>query len=210
MKPNPIALIVLFAILVLVALRTENRFAAQEGRFLVREEADAVVFMWRDDISFPMSARLAETFDEWRDAVGEIVIDLSSPGGSVAEGRQVIAVIDRMKETHRVSTHVGARGICMSMCVPIYLQGEERTASPYSRWMFHEPSSVDAVTGERVDRPAFERAYETRRFVDRYFRSSDMDPAWLAALEEDWKGRDIRKSGRDLVAEGSGVIQRLE
>ncbi len=210
MKTNPIALIVLFSILVFVALKSEERFAAQEGQFLVRQEGDAVIFMWRDEVKFPMSARLAETFEAWRDEVGEIVIDLSSPGGAVAEGRQVIAVIDLMKETHRVSTHVGGRSICMSMCVPIYLQGETRTASPSSLWMFHEPSSVDAVTGERVDQPAFERAYETRRFVDRYFRNSDMDPVWLAALEGEWKGRDIRKSGRQLVAEGSGVIQRLE
>ena len=210
MKPNPLALLALFALLIFVAVQTEGKFKAQMGRFTVQQEGSAVVFRWRDGVEYPMSERLKDTFRDWRSQVDHIIIDLSSPGGAVSEGRAVIEIIDEMKKTHLVETRVLSNRSCLSMCVPIYLQGEKRTASPSSRWMFHEPSSVDAVTGERRDRPGFEQRYETRKFVDQYFRDSEMNPAWIKKLESEWQGKDIWKSGRQLVDENSGIILELQ
>ncbi len=209
MKPNPLALAALFGLLIFVALQTEQKFNAQKSNFTTRQEGDAIVFVWRDEVRFPMSLRLRETFDEARGRVDHIIIDLASPGGAVAEGREVIAVINDMKKTHLVETRVQQGRVCASMCVPIYLQGEKRSAHPTSRWMFHEPSSVDAITGEKVETPEFEQRMDTRRVVDRYFKNSDINPDWLQALEDQWKGKDIWKTGRQLVNEDSGIITDL-
>lgn len=209
MKPNPIFLLVIFALLVFVALQTEQKFNQQQQRFTAERVGDSAVFAWRDEVEFPMSLRLQETFDEWKGEVDRIVIDLSSPGGSVSEGRQVIQVIDDMKRSHLVETRVRARRFCLSMCVPIYLQGEMRVAAPTSQWMFHQPSAVDAITGEPIRTPQLERQYETQKFVDRYFKQSDMDPLWLEKLEAEWDGKDIWKTGRQLFDEESGIILEI-
>lgn len=209
MKPNPLALAALFGLLIFVAWQTEQKYNSQKSNFTTRQEGNAIVFLWRDEVKFPMSLRLKETFQEWRGQVDHVIIDFSSPGGAVAEGREVIAVINEMKKTHLVETRVQQGRVCASMCVPIYLQGEKRTAHPASRWMFHEPSSVDAVTGEEVRTPEFEKRIETRRFVDRYFRNSEMNQAWLQKLEAEWQGKDIWKSGKQLVTEDSGIITEL-
>jgi|GEM_PF-2263067 len=209
MKPSPIALVVLFGLLVIVALQTENKFKQSAEQFTSRHEGEAVVLAWRDEVKYPMSLRLQETYNAKRSETQRFIIELNTPGGSVGEGRQVIDVINAMKHTHTVETRVLANRICASMCVPLYLQGHERTAAPSARFMFHEPTAVDAVTGEEVKTPAFEKRMETKRFVDRYFRESEMNPEWLAKLEAEWEGKDIWKSARQLVAEDSGIVLAL-
>ncbi|MEL7489390.1 MAG: hypothetical protein AAGJ73_01620 [Pseudomonadota bacterium] len=62
MKPNPLALAALFGLLIFVALQTEQKFNAQKSNFTTRQEGDAIVFVWRDEVRFPMSLRLRETF----------------------------------------------------------------------------------------------------------------------------------------------------
>ncbi|MEO0880085.1 MAG: ATP-dependent Clp protease proteolytic subunit, partial [Pseudomonadota bacterium] len=138
-----------------------------------------------------------------------VIIDLHSPGGSVSEGRAVIEAIERIRRTHTVETRVGPISFCASMCVPIYLQGSVRRAAPSARFMFHEPSSRDAITGERVDTPEFEQRWASRQFVARYFEDSEMDPAWREKLVTEWRGRDIWKTGRELVDERANVVQIL-
>jgi len=166
-KPNPIALLALVGLLIFVGWSTDQKFKAQKSNFTTRMEGDAIVFLWHDGVAFPMSLRLEETFDEWSGKVDHIIIDLSSPGGAIAEGGKVIDVIKQMKQTHLVETRVQQNRMCASMCVPIYLQGEIRTAHPESRWMFHEPVAVDIFTDEVAETPEFEKRFETRRFVDR-------------------------------------------
>ena len=209
MKPNPIALIFLFGLLVVVALQTEQKFKQSAEQFTAREEGDAVVLAWRDEVKYPMSLRLQETYEAKAGDTKRFIIELNTPGGSVSEGRQVIDVINAMKRTHTVETRVLANRICASMCVPLYLQGHERTAAPSARFMFHEPTSVDAVTGEEVKTPEFEKRYETKRFVDRYFRESEMNPEWISKLEKEWEGKDVWKTAKQLVAEDAGIVLRL-
>ena len=48
------------------------------------------------------------------------------------------------------------------------------------------------------------------RFFERYFTRSPMDAVWREKLREDWKGRDIWKTGAELVEEGSNVVTVLE
>ena len=209
MKTNPLVLIVLFGLLIYVALSTEHKFNQSAEQFTARSEGDAIVIAWRDEVRHPMALRLQETYEENSGKAERFIIELNSPGGSVSEGHQVIDVITRMKKTHIIETRVLSNRICASMCVPLYLQGEKRTAASAARFMFHEPTSVDSVTGEEVKQPAFVKRYETRQFVDKYFKESEMSPEWLATLEKEWQGKDIWKTARQLVDERANIVQEL-
>jgi ATP-dependent protease ClpP protease subunit len=156
-----------------------------------------------------MAYRFREAFEASKGRTDRIIVDLRSPGGALTEGRAVIEEIERMKATHRVDTRVADGATCASMCVPIFLAGQNRTAGPASRFMFHEPSSVDFITNEKADKPAFEQRMDAERFFERYFTASPMDADWREKLRQDWKGRDVWKSGAELVAERSGVVTRL-
>ncbi|MEO0400416.1 MAG: ATP-dependent Clp protease proteolytic subunit [Pseudomonadota bacterium] len=202
-------LIAVCALVVFMAWQGQQRVFVNLGRLDVRQEGGAVVLSWRSAVEAPMARRFEEAFDAWADETDRFIIDLNSPGGSLGEGARVIEVIEEMQRTHQVDTHVGRGRSCLSMCVPIFLLGEERRAAGSSRWMFHEPSTRDAVTGEEVRIPRFEQRYVADRFVERYFVQSPMDQEWLAKLEEDWQGKDVWRTGRQLYGEGANVILEL-
>jgi ClpP protease-like protein len=205
--------LVMFALTVILITRNEQFIFRNEGRLVVKpdpSDADAVIFYWRSEVKTPMARRFEEAFDEWKDKTSRIVIDLNSPGGAIREGEAMIREIDSMKRTHIVDTRVRNRRACYSMCVPIFLQGEERTAAATARFMFHEPTAYDYFTGEKVDEPAFEKNLTSRRFFDRYFVNSAMDPVWREKLSREWRGKDVYRSGRELVDEESNIVTALE
>lgn len=201
--------LVLFAALAFFALKSGGDIYETGPEIAIQEDAGAVVFAWHEAVEAPMAYRFRTAFEALKDRTDRIIIDLHSPGGALIEGRSVIEEIERMKATHRVETRVGPGATCASMCVPIFLAGEERIASANSAFMFHEPSSVDFITDERVKKPAFEQRRDAERFFERYFTDSPMNPAWREKLREDWKGRDVWRTGAELAAEGSGVVTRL-
>lgn len=157
-----------------------------------------------------MAARFAHAFDQWRGRTDHFIIRLNSPGGAVVEGRLVIDEIERIKATHVVDTYVGAGGHCLSMCVPIYLTGDERRASADAMFMFHEPSSYDLVTDEKIRRPGFEQKMTSDKFFARYFANSKMNPEWRKRLRANWKGRDLWFTAAELAEQGSGVVERVQ
>lgn len=175
----------------------------------VRQEGEALVFAWRSEVRAPMARRLSEAFEARGSETGRIILELNSPGGDLAQGREAIELVERMKKTHVVDTRVLSGDFCLSMCVPIFLKGERRIAGRYSHFMFHEPTAYDAVTKEVVRRPEFERRMESDRYFRRYFEATEMDPLWGAKLKAEWVGRDVWKSGRELVAEGSNIVTEL-
>ncbi len=209
-KLMPLATLFLFAVIIILSMRAEERIFQNNGKLEVRREGDAVVLFWKSGVDVPMARRFEEAFENWRYETDRFIIDLHSPGGVLQEGEQVIRIINRMQRSHQVDTRVRARRSCLSMCVAIFLQGEERIAAPNSRWMFHEPTARDFYTGEEINEPGFEKRIATDRFVDRYFVNSPMDPVWRDALTKEWRGKDIWKAGQALVDEGSGVVTRLE
>jgi len=208
--PSPKVSALLFLILgVAIAFfiwRNDQRIYANEGRLGVKVSERTLELSWRGVVEVPMARRFEEAFNEWASQTDTIVIDLKSPGGALSEGAQVINLIEQMKRTHTIETHVGRFAECLSMCVPIYLRGDRRRAARSSRWMFHEPRSVNAITGEEEKAPDFERRFEGKKFFNRYFVNSPMDPVWRDTLEKEWVGKDVWKSGRDLMDEGSGII----
>ena len=207
------ATVIMFALIVVVMGANEALIFRNDGRLAIERsttEPGTVTFIWRSKVDTPMARRFEEAFAAEARRSRRIVIELNSPGGAIAEGEQVIREIRRMKRTHQVDTRIGDRRKCFSMCVPIFLEGENRYASANALFMFHEPTSVDFFTGKEARQPAFEKDRMTKRFVERYFVNSPMAPQWRNDLIAKWRGKDVFKSGRELVAEEANVITHLE
>lgn len=210
---NRLGLLAAFSLAGYMAWDYQQQLFENKGRLIISKSdivPGAVEFSWRSAVEIPMARRFSEAFEKSRNNSNQIVINLHSPGGSLREGRKVIEVIEFMKKSHRVFTYVGARRSCLSMCVPIFLHGTERIAASNSRWMFHEPKSVDFFTEKKVAEPEFERRAMVKRFVGLYFVNSAIDQTWLKALLIKWQGKDVWYTGQQLVDERSGVISRLQ
>ena len=203
-----ILLPIFIAIAAYLIWQQQSRVYEDQGKLSVTQEAMYVVLSWRGEIGVPMRRHMSEAIDEWRDGTDAFLIDLDSPGGALYEGTRVITLIDELKTTHRVITRVGRRANCLSMCVPIFLQGDERLAAGNSTWMFHEPVSVNFYTDEIQDLPTFERRALAEWFFERYFDNSPMNADWREKLRVEWVGKEIWKSGSQLVNEKSGIITR--
>jgi ATP-dependent protease ClpP protease subunit len=200
----------LFAALGVFAWKSGQKVFEEGPGLQISQAGDAVILRWSHAVEAPMAARVVDAFDAWKGRTGRFVIDLNSPGGSITEGRLVIVEIEAMKKTHRVDTFVGADAVCLSMCVPIYLAGESRTAAADARFMFHEPSTYDLVTDEKINKPGFEQRMTSDRFFERYFVQSGMNANWREKLRASWKGRDLWFTAEELAEQGSGVVERVE
>lgn len=77
-----------------------------------------------------------------------IHVYINSSGGSVYDGFAAIGAIKTSKT--KVITHVD--GYVMSMGFGIYLAGHERTASPYSNFMYHEISTSSWGKNQEIQR----------------------------------------------------------
>lgn len=208
LKANQIVLIILSAVAIFLYWQNYQETFKNEGRLQISKQADAVVLTWQSDIDIPMAKRFEEAFNAWSDKTDKFVINLNSRGGALREGRLVIELIEQMKKTHLIETNVESGAFCLSMCVPIYLRGEIRSASVNSAWMFHQPTAYDFITGDEVSTNK-DRLIAGERFIKKYFADSDMNQEWLNRLKQKWIGKDVWYSGQQLLDENSNVIQRI-
>ena len=169
-----------------------------------------MIFSWSGSIDRPMARDISKEFSNWKGEASRIVISLDSPGGSVSEGDRVIRLIQKMKKTHAVWTYVGAENDCLSMCVPIYLQGRMRVAAPTSRWLFHDAKAVDVYTGAEIIMYAHERNQANFKFFSRYIDRSDVNPIWRDRLRAQMQSGDVWKTGQELKDERSNIVTMLE
>ena len=107
------------------------------------------------------------------------------------------------------------------MCVPIFLNGEQRYAGSSTVFMFHRPWVEEEKFGSSVKEQAAQRRYKARlnsklsqeawRFFNVHFNYSPIDPKWLKNLQQQWKtkGKDYWTDGEKLVRENSNVITHL-
>ncbi len=209
LKANQIALILLTAIAVFLYWQKYQDVYKDTGRLQITQTNGAVELSWNSPIEVPMARRFEEAYAQWANKTNKFIINLDSGGGALREGRYVIELINKMRVTHQVQTHVGENSYCLSMCVPIYLRGEQRSASRSSRWMFHEPTAYDYITDEKVEEGETVRREAGERFFKKYFVDSDMDPVWRANLQKEWIGKDVWRTGEELVNERSNIILKL-
>jgi hypothetical protein len=187
----------------------ETMFAGR-GSLAVERRADTVVLRWRGSIHAPLAAKLEEAYRDNAGGSHRFLVSLHSPGGSLQHGREVMRVIRKMQQTHAVDTVVENRRACASMCVPVYLTGQRRTAAPAARFMFHEVSFSDSVSGkvETVPKEAIGRA--TDQFFERYLKPFGLNERWLASMREAIRGKDVWRTAQQLVDERAGIVQALE
>lgn len=173
-------------------------------------EDDVVIFSWSGRVDRPMAAQVWKAFNQWKDRASRIVIELDSPGGLVSEGNKVIDIINKIEKTHAVWTYVGPDGECLSMCVPIYLQGRMRVASASSQWLFHDARAYDPHTGTEIIMYAHEKSQSEFEFFNRYIDRSDVNPAWRDKLKANMRAGDVWKTGQELKDERSNIVMVLE
>ena len=180
------------------------------GRLSVEERPGEVILRWRGLIEAPLAGKLDEAYRAHAAGTRRFVIALHSPGGSLEHGREVIDQIRRMQRTHLVDTVVEPGRACGSMCVPVYLAGQRRTAAPQARFMFHEVSFRDNLSGkaEAVPKEAIGRA--TDQFFERYLKPAGLDARWLADLREAVRGKNVWRTAQELIAQRAGVVHELE
>jgi ATP-dependent protease ClpP protease subunit len=202
---------VMLVAIALLAWRYSNRFLDGAGSLDVATDIapDTLHLSWSGEVRHPMADRIATAF---RDHGGErrrIVLVLDSPGGSLSHGNEVIRELKRIGRTHALETVVQNRSICASMCVPIYLQGQLRTASAGARFMFHEVKIVDPITNERQPQSEKQKAANTTQFLDLYFRPAGVSESWINDVAIKIRGRDYWRTGQQLVDEKAGIVQQL-
>jgi hypothetical protein len=156
------------------------------------------------DWSGPIVAGMA---DNLRAAVGKcgmtlnrVVLFLDSAGGQVEEGDRVIAVLNEIKLRHQLITVVPHGKLCASMCIPIFLQGEDRLAARASLWIFHEAAQRQANGQQRTD------TAETWRLFRKYYAPAGVSMHWLKSIAPMIKEADLWQTGGDLISAKSGII----
>ena len=173
-------------------------------------DGSIIIFVWDGYVDRPMARDFRRAFEAHKESAERFIIDLNSPGGALDEGEAVIQVIDDMKCSHRVETYVGSGNSCLSMCVPIYLQGRLRVAAADAEFMFHETSFSNRLTGQREQVYEFEKRQASVKFFNKYLERSEIDPEWLERLAVEWRGQEVWKTGRELKDERSNIVMVVE
>jgi hypothetical protein len=117
-------------------------------------EEDATLYIeWSGPIVGGMADYLRSALGKYGTLSHRVVLGLNSAGGQVEEGDRVIQILNEIKQAHRLVTEVLDGNLCASMCIPIFLQGDDRLAARASLWIFHEAAKPGANGKERTDMP---------------------------------------------------------
>lgn len=170
-------------------------------RTLEGPDPNTVVFLWDGNVQPGMAQEIAQAFEQWKGRVNRVIFSINSLGGSVNEGDAVIKVFQDIKRTHKFDTHVGRGRQCGSMCVPLFMQGQQRLGARTSSWLFHEIANFDnrgqlvMLLPERTD-----------RFFNNYFKPFGVPDTWIDATKQQIKGNDLWQTGDDLIKAQANII----
>jgi ATP-dependent protease ClpP protease subunit len=194
------------AVLMLLLLASANAAAPSEEQRpagisleFIKEDGTAYI-----DLSGPI---MASTADDVRAAVGKyrtslnrVVLFLDSAGGRVDDGDRLIEALNEIKLRYRLITVVSHGKLCASMCIPIFLQGEDRLAARASIWLFHEAAQRQANGELRTD------TAETWRLFRKYYAPAGVPTRWLKSIAPMIEEADLWQTGGDLISAKSGII----
>jgi ATP-dependent protease ClpP protease subunit len=171
------------------------------GASLESNKEDGTLYI---DWSGPIVATMA---DDLRAALGKygavsqrVVLFLDSAGGQVEHGDRVIELLNEIKLRHRLITVVPHGRLCASMCIPIFLQGEDRLAARATVWIFHEAAQRQANGQLRTD------IGETWRLFRKYYAPAGVSMHWLKSIAPMIREADLWQTGGDLISAKSGII----
>lgn len=173
-------------------------------------EDDTVYLRWKGKIDAPMAARIEEAFRAHKASRRRFVLSLTSPGGSLSHGAHVIGLLRAISKTHVLETVIDKSSRCASMCVPVYLQGQRRTASASARFMFHEVSFREFHSREEQEVSDKAKGTATDRLFADYFATAGVPDGWIKTVRARMAGgNDIWKTGRELADENAGIVQQV-
>ena len=153
---------------------------------------------WSGPIVPGMADYLRSTFATYGAELHRVILFLDSAGGRVEEGDHVIHVLDELKTTHRLVTVVEDDKLCASMCIPIFLQGDDRLAGRTSGWIFHEAAAPGAVKKERKQ--------QTLQLLDRYYAPAGVSADWIKRIIPIIERANLWQSGGDLIEANTGIV----
>jgi hypothetical protein len=181
------------------AARSEEQPAA--GASVEFNKEDGTLYIdWLGPIVAGMADDLRAALDKYGTISQRVVLFLDSLGGQVEEGDRVIEVLNEIKLQHQLITVVPHVKMCASMCIPIFLQGEDRLAARASLWIFHEAAQREANGGLRTD------IAETWRLFRKYYAPAGVSMHWLKSIAPMIKEADLWQTGGDLIRAKSGII----
>ncbi len=211
------------AVVVGISVATLFKEPATPLGLAVQEEPSRVVMRWSGPIEPPMLDRFEAAFQDREGDPRPILISLNSNGGLVEYGYKVIALIKKEARARTIDTLVEADRTCASMCVPIFLTGADRLAHPKAQFMFHEVSFRLSTEQERqvreikrsmpgIDVEAMRRGMivkATDEFYEVYLAPRGINQKWLSDMRRQIRGKDIWRTGEQLVQQKSGVVDEL-
>lgn len=213
---NRLLWVLVIALIGVFAMRAQdviNITQAAIGKLDVRSDPQrSTLFLrWRGKIQAPMLQKLTEALNDKGNDATRIVLSLSSTGGALDHGAEVIRFLQSLRERYRLETFVEGRGICASMCVPVYLQGDVRTAAPDARFMFHEVSFRESLSDDSLEVPSKAVEKATDRFFAKYLETAGVSRDWLVEIRRAITGgSEVWKTGRELVSDNAGIVQSLK
>ena len=94
------------------------------------------------------------------------------------------------------------------MCVPVYLQGQRRTAAANANFMFHEVSFRESFSKDELEVPEAAKGTSTDQLFAKYFTPAGVPDRWIQKVRADMSGgNDIWKTARELIDENAGIVQ---
>jgi hypothetical protein len=172
-----------------------------EGELQASRNGDALYLRWTGTVRFEMDRLIASEFDQAKNRIKGVVLSLSSCGGTTATMQRTIAVMKRIKSTHRLTTVVWRGATCASACINIFLEGSRRVAALSSLWLFHEPAVQGYSRAGPVTNPD-----ATNQMVKQFESIPEVSKRWLKRLRSNIKGADWWQTGNDLWQAKSGVV----
>jgi len=162
-----------------------------------------VRIIWSGRIVKPMAQQLRHAIRKWHGkAQHGFELVLNSRGGHMSEGRKVIRSLRELKQTRSLKTVVLPGKICGSSCIPIFLQGEQRSASASTLWLLHEVSKTDKKTKKLIAL----RPQKTQKFFREYFLPAGVPQTWIDMISSKIRGKDLWWTGRQIYQSGSNFI----
>lgn len=140
----------------------------------------------------------------------EFVFNLNSPGGYVVEGK---AIIEQMQELQRqgvkIITSVKNGDQCGSICLPIYLAGDQRRAGSHATFYFHGVTHLFCnVPNERLTEEYISLLLELgakKEFID-FLRAEE---AFTTPGEYWMTGKELYDQGQGFITEITGRHRKL-
>lgn len=99
--------------------------------------ADEIYILYSGPVAFPLAENLQEIWQQVKDSITRVTLEIESMGGEVGVARKVVSLLREIRSTATLITRVEAGKTCASACLLIYMQGMERQASGASSFMFH-------------------------------------------------------------------------